>query len=183
MWRDTPEMPAELEDALREASQKLDGRPLAVRSSGLAEDLEGASFAGQYETILGARGYEELAKAVRQCWASAFSARVAAYKHNKRQASESSMAVLVQQLVAADAAGVAFTANPVNGRRDETVVSAVRGLGERLVSGQASPDEWIVSGSMLFARARRKGRSTKARRAPSRKWRAALRSTLVHHKI
>ncbi|HEX6305866.1 MAG TPA: PEP/pyruvate-binding domain-containing protein, partial [Anaerolineales bacterium] len=141
------ELPQGVQDALHEVSRKLDGRPLAVRSSGVAEDLEGASFAGQYETILGVRGYEELAKAVRRCWASAFSARVAVYKRNKEQAAKASMAVLVQQLVPADAAGVAFTANPVNGRRDETVVSAVRGLGERLVSGEASPDEWIVSGS------------------------------------
>ncbi|HSM54236.1 MAG TPA: PEP/pyruvate-binding domain-containing protein, partial [Erythrobacter sp.] len=110
-------------------------------------DLEGASFAGQYETILGVRGHDALIDAVRQCWASAFSARVAAYKRNKTQTTNASMAVLIQVLVDADAAGVAFTANPVNGRRDETVVSAIRGLGERLVSGEASPDEWIVSRS------------------------------------
>jgi pyruvate,water dikinase len=142
----TAEMPPEVAEALRAISRTLDGSLLAVRSSGVAEDLEGASFAGQYETILGVHGHEALLNAVRQCWASAFSARVAAYKHNKGQATYASMAVLIQQLVAADAAGVAFSANPVNGRRDETVVSAVRGLGERLVSGQASPDEWIVRG-------------------------------------
>ncbi|HZD57350.1 MAG TPA: PEP/pyruvate-binding domain-containing protein [Anaerolineales bacterium] len=141
----TAEMPPEVEDALREVSRELDGRPLAVRSSGVAEDLDEASFAGQYETILGVRGFEELANAVRQCWASMFSGRVGVYKDNKAQVVNASMAVLVQQLIPADAAGVAFTANPVNGRRDETVVSAVRGLGERLVSGEASPDEWIVS--------------------------------------
>ena len=140
------ELPAEVQDVLRVASMKLNGAPLAVRSSGVAEDLEGASFAGQYETFLDVRGYEALVDAVRQCWASAFSARVAAYKSNKGQVSHASMAVLVQMLVNAEAAGVAFTANPVNGRRDETVVSAVRGLGERLVSGNASPDEWIVCG-------------------------------------
>lgn len=139
-------MPLAVAEALRAVSRNLDGRLLAVRSSGLAEDLEGASFAGQYETILGVHGYEALVQAVRQCWASAFSARVAAYKHHQEPATQASMAVLVQQLIPADAAGVAFSANPVNGRRDETVVSAVRGLGERLVSGQASPDEWIVNG-------------------------------------
>jgi rifampicin phosphotransferase len=139
-------VPREVLDALRTVSYKLDGARLAVRSSGVAEDLEGASFAGQYETVLGVSGYEALVDAVRQCWASAFSARVSAYKDGKKQAA-GGMAVLVQQLVPADAAGVAFTANPVNGRRDETVVSAVRGLGERLVSGSASPDEWTVQGS------------------------------------
>ena len=140
------ELPADIQEALSAASIKLNGAPLAVRSSGVAEDLEGASFAGQYETFLDVRGYEALVEAVRQCWASAFSARVAAYKSNKGQVNDASMAVLVQILVNADAAGVAFTANPVNGHRDETVVSAVRGLGERLVSGAASPDEWIVRG-------------------------------------
>lgn len=140
------EMPPDVELALRAVSRNLDATLLAVRSSGVAEDLEGASFAGQYETILGVHGHQALINAVRQCWASAFSARVTAYKHNKEQASQAGMAVLVQQLVDAEAAGVAFSANPVNGRRDETVVSAVRGLGERLVSGEASPDEWIVNG-------------------------------------
>ena len=141
------ELPSEIHEALRVAALKLNGAPLAVRSSGVAEDLEGASFAGQYETILDVRGYDALVDAVRQCWASAFSARVAAYKSNKGQVDKASMAVLVQILVNAEAAGVAFTANPVTGRRDETVVSAVRGLGERLVSGNASPDEWIINGS------------------------------------
>lgn len=140
------ELPPEIGEALRAAAARLNGAPLAVRSSGVAEDLEGASFAGQYETILDVRGYDALVDAVRQCWASAFSARVAAYKANKGQVNRASMAVLVQMLVNADAAGVAFTANPVNGRRDEAVVSAVRGSGERLVSGNSSPDEWIVNG-------------------------------------
>jgi len=140
------ELPTTVQVALHAASVKLNGAPLAVRSSGVAEDLDGASFAGQYETILDVRGYNALVDAVRQCWASVFSARVAAYKSNKGQMNHASMAVLVQMLVDAEAAGVAFTANPVNGRRDEAVVSAVRGLGERLVSGNASPDEWIVNG-------------------------------------
>ena len=139
-------LPSDIADAIRAAVEPLNGTGLAVRSSGVAEDLAGASFAGQYETILGVHGYDAVADAVRQCWASAFSARVATYKSSKGQTNHASMAVLVQQLVQADAAGVAFTANPVNGHRDETVVSAVRGLGERLVSGNASPDEWIVRG-------------------------------------
>ena len=140
------ELPVDVQDALRAVSRRLDGIPLAVRSSGVAEDLDGASFAGQYESILGVRGHDALVDAVRHCWASAFSARVSAYKNNKGQVPHASMAVLVQKLVSADSAGVAFTANPVNGNRNEAVVSAVRGLGERLVSGNASPDEWIVSG-------------------------------------
>ncbi|HET8580260.1 MAG TPA: PEP/pyruvate-binding domain-containing protein [Nitrospiraceae bacterium] len=139
-------LPADVAKALvREAASLGDG-PLAVRSSGVAEDLSGASFAGQYVTVLDVRGAEALVDAVRRCWASAFSQRVAAYRAVRDQKGDASVAVLVQQLVSTDAAGVAFTANPVTGDRTETVVNAVRGQGERLVSGQATPDEWLVKG-------------------------------------
>ena len=122
----------------------------AVRSSATAEDLAGASFAGQYETVLDVR-LEELPQAVQQVVDSAASARVAAYRQAhpqpapaNRSGSGGGMAVLVQVMVPADAAGVAFTANPLTGDRDEVVISAVRGLGERLVGGQATGDQWIV---------------------------------------
>jgi rifampicin phosphotransferase len=122
----------------------------AVRSSATAEDLAGASFAGQYETVLDV-GLDELPDAVRRVVDSAASARVAAYRRAHPQAaaadpsgSGGGMAVLVQVMVPADAAGVAFTANPVSGDRDEIVISAVRGVGERLVAGQATGDQWIV---------------------------------------
>ncbi len=136
-------IPAEIVDALRTGYAALGEAPVAVRSSAVAEDLPGASFAGQYETILNVRGQEELETAVRRCWASVFNEHVVAYR--KRQRLEASpMAVLIQKMVPADASGVAFTANPVSGMRDEVVINAVRGLGERLVFGEASPDEWIV---------------------------------------
>jgi rifampicin phosphotransferase len=140
---------------LRSAAAELGGRDqrFAVRSSASAEDLAGASFAGQYETVLDA-GLEELPDAVRRVVNSAASARVAAYRQAHPQAgptaaaagdpSGSGMAVLVQVMVAAEAAGVAFTANPLTGDRDEVVISAVRGLGERLVAGQATGDQWVV---------------------------------------
>jgi rifampicin phosphotransferase len=122
----------------------------AVRSSASAEDLAGASFAGMYETVLDV-GLDELSDAVRRVWDSATSARVAAYRQAHPQAatadasgSGAGMAVLVQILVPAAAAGVAFSANPVSGARDEVVISAVRGLGERLVAGQATGDQWVV---------------------------------------
>ena len=98
--------------------------PLAVRSSAVAEDLVGASFAGQYETVLDVRGLDALLAAVRHCWTSAFSARVTTYRAERAQHGPSGMAVLVQRLVQADVAGVAFTANPVTGNRAEVVVSA-----------------------------------------------------------
>jgi rifampicin phosphotransferase len=126
------------------------GRRFAVRSTASVEDLAGASFAGQYETVLDV-GLDELPDAVRQVLDSAVSARVAAYRqtHPETAAADHSgsgagMAVLVQVMVAADAAGVAFTTNPLTGDRDEVVITAVRGLGERLVAGQATGDQWIV---------------------------------------
>jgi rifampicin phosphotransferase len=139
---------------LRSAAAELGaakGQRFAVRSSGTAEDLVGASFAGQYETVLDV-GPDQLPQAVRQVLDSAASARVAAYRQAHREAdaaaaldpSGSKMAVLVQVMVAADAAGVAFTANPVTGARGEVVITAVRGLGERLVGGEATGDQWVV---------------------------------------
>ncbi|MTI85137.1 MAG: hypothetical protein FH756_14890 [Firmicutes bacterium] len=136
-------LPPTVEDALRDALGAFEDKPLAVRSSGVAEDLAGASFAGQYETFLGVSGYAAAAGAVRKCWASLYSSHINSYR-TVRELAAKRMAVLIQPLVTADTAGVAFTANPLTGDRCETMVSAVRGLGERLVSGQATPDEWVV---------------------------------------
>ena len=145
-------IPAEIADELFKAAMSLGDVPLAVRSSGIAEDLPGASFAGQYETVLNVRGRDALADAVKHCWASAFSQRVVTYKKTQGQADGIGMALLIQKIVPADAAGVAFTANPLTGDRNETMVSAVRGLGDRLVSGHVSPDEWVVRGDEAIRR-------------------------------
>jgi pyruvate,water dikinase len=131
--------------AIAGAVADLGDGPLAVRSSGLAEDLPGHSYAGQYESVLGVRGASEVVEAIRRCRASARSERVLAYQRERGEA-PSGMAVLVQRLVAARAAGVGFTADPVTGDRDVVTVSAVRGLGDKLVSGAADADEWSVRG-------------------------------------
>ena len=132
---------------LLETAAGLGAERFAVRSSGTAEDLEGASFAGQYETILGVP-LGRLPEAVRKVFDSADTSRVKVYREAQREASAVSrkprMAVLVQAMVEADSSGVAFTADPVTGQRDEVVLTAVRGLGERLVSGEAVGDEWMV---------------------------------------
>jgi phosphohistidine swiveling domain-containing protein len=159
---------AQLRSAAAELTQRQ-GQRFAVRSSATAEDLAGASFAGQYETVLHV-GLDELPEAVRQVMDSAASARVAAYHQAHPQApaaaalepSGSQMAVLVQVMVPADAAGVAFTANPLTGARDEIVISAVRGLGERLVAGQAVGDQWVVHGEDADCRDGREGAITAA---------------------
>ncbi len=145
-------LPSDLEAAVRAALLPLNGTSLAIRSSAVDEDLPGASYAGQYETVLGAKGPDEVLAGVRKCWVSAFSQRVAAYRAGRQQMGAPKMAVLLQRLVEAEAAGVAFTANPVTGDQTETMVNAVKGLGERLASGQASPDEWIVKGGEAISR-------------------------------
>jgi phosphohistidine swiveling domain-containing protein len=136
-------IPETILDALHAGIADLGGYPFAIRSSAIAEDLPDASFAGQYETTLNVDSDESLQSAVLNCWASTLSPHVVAYR-NKQGLSSSGMAVLVQKMVPADSAGVAFSANPVSGDRDEVVINAVRGLGERLVSGDATPDEWTA---------------------------------------
>jgi rifampicin phosphotransferase len=114
-----------------DAAAELGAERFAVRSSGTAEDLEGASFAGQYETFLDVR-IDDLPAAVGRVFDSARASRVAAYRDARTEVTGEtaapSMAVLVQVVVTADSAGVAFTANPVTGERGEVVITAVRGL-------------------------------------------------------
>jgi pyruvate,water dikinase len=144
------QLPEDVRSALGDVVQRFGGGPLAVRSSGVAEDLPGMSYAGQYETVLHVRGEDALEAAVKVCWGSALSSRVAGYRGQAVQRAPG-MAVLIQPMVPAESAGVAFSANPVTGTRDEVVINAVRGLGERLVSGAATPDQWLVSGDTAVA--------------------------------
>jgi pyruvate,water dikinase len=112
--------------ALSAATEGLGSGPFAVRSSGVAEDLPGASYAGQYETVLNVET-AQVPTAVRHCWASAFSHRVDTYRQSKESARQAAMAVLILPMVRADAAGVAFSADPITGDRDTAVINAVRG--------------------------------------------------------
>ena len=110
----------------------------------MAEDLADALFAGQYETILDVHGPDALRDAIHAVRASALSARARRYAAARGLGGADGVAVLVQRMLAPEAAGVAFTADPVTGRRDEVVITAARGLGERVVSGEAVGDEWVV---------------------------------------
>jgi len=119
--------------------------PVAVRSSATAEDLPEASFAGQQETFLNIRGDEDLLDAVKKCWASLWTARAIAYRiKNNIDQKAVALAVVVQVMVDAEAAGILFTANPINGRRDEMVINAAWGLGEAIVGGLVSPDTIVA---------------------------------------
>jgi pyruvate,water dikinase len=144
-------MPDDLGDAIRAAYQRVDARLVAVRSSGTAEDLATASFAGQHDTFLNVTGSDALLDAVQACWASLWTPRAIAYRRQSGWrdvgAAPLALAVVVQTMAQAEAAGVAFTANPITGDRAETTISAVRGLGERLVSGEGVAEEWVVRGA------------------------------------
>ncbi|MFI6498241.1 PEP/pyruvate-binding domain-containing protein [Nonomuraea typhae] len=122
------------------------GKAVAVRSSATAEDLPEMSFAGQQDTYLDVRA-DGLLDAVRRCWASLWNPRAVAYReHNGVPHDDVALAVVVQELVDADAAGILFTADPVTGARGETVVNAAWGLGEAVVGGLVTPDSAVVAG-------------------------------------
>jgi pyruvate,water dikinase len=138
-------MPDEIADQLRQAYAELGCPPVAVRSSATAEDLPQLSFAGQHATFLDVVGEEAVSKAIRGCWASLWTARAIAYRGQRGVAHEDvAMAVVVQQMVDAAAAGVLFTANPVTGNPDEMLINAAPGLGERVVDGTVTPEEIVV---------------------------------------
>lgn len=129
---------------IRQAYDRLGDGPVAVRSSATAEDLPGAAFAGQQDTYLDVTA-DDLLSAVTRCWASLWTDRAVAYRRRLRiEPSEVSIAVVVQSMVPAEVAGVMFTADPVTGRRDRIMIDATAGLGEALVSGEVTPDHYLL---------------------------------------
>src|SRR5215204_2513815 len=154
-------MPEEISDAISRAYADLpeDEPAVAVRSSATAEDLPGASFAGQQETFLNVRGEKELRAAVKRCWASLWSARAIGYRERQGfRHDRVAVAVVVQQLVPAEVSGILFTTNPVTGARDAIVVNAALGLGEAVVGGQTTPDSFALDRATLRIRERQTGR-------------------------
>lgn len=123
----------------------LEDVPVAVRSSATAEDLPDASFAGQQDTFLWVTGADAVLQAVRRCWSSIFTDRAIAYRHQLGFSdTQVSMSVGVQKMVDPRAAGVAFTLNPNNGDRSQVAIDASWGLGEAVVSGEVTPDNFLV---------------------------------------
>ena len=132
--------------------------PVAVRSSATAEDLPGASFAGQQDTYLHVIGDAAVLDAVRRCWASLWTDRAVAYRQaNDIDHRQVALAVVVQEMVSSAVAGVMFTANPVTGTRSESVIDASPGLGEAVVSGAVNPDHFVVDRDSDAVRERRLG--------------------------
>lgn len=143
-------VPRDIAAAIRGALRPQDA--YAVRSSATAEDLAAASFAGQQDSYLDVAGADEVVRHVKRCWASLFTERAVAYRLRKGfDHRQIHMAVVVQHMVPAQAAGVLFTADPVSGNRKVTTVEAVVGLGDALVSGQADADRYTVRDARVEA--------------------------------
>jgi len=143
-------MPPDVAAAIAQAYADLAGPMpvVAVRSSATAEDLPDLSFAGQQDTYLNISGVDDVLASTRRCWASLWTARAIGYRARHAVSPEQlSLAVVVQRLVPAEVAGILFTANPMNGRRDQALVNASWGLGEAVVSGLVTPDTFTVEKS------------------------------------
>ena len=148
-------LPAGVEAAIRDGYARICARfgadlPVAVRSSATAEDMPDASFAGQQDTYLWIVGADAVVAAVKKCWASLFTSRAIAYRqHNAISHTDTQMAVVVQKMVDAVAAGVAMTLDPVTGDRSKIVIDSSFGLGELVVSGEVTPDNFVLDKVML----------------------------------
>jgi len=144
-------MPEPVVDALGVAYENLcahcdlENLPVAVRSSATAEDLPDASFAGQQDTYLWICGTEPVIEHAKRCWSSLFTDRAIAYRHQMGYLSHRiAMSVGVQKMVDPISSGVAFTLNPSNGDRSQVAIDASWGLGEAVVSGEVTPDNFLV---------------------------------------
>ena len=151
----TPMLP-QIEKAVKNAYNELDKRTkanqvfVAVRSSATAEDLPDASFAGQQETYLNVKGAKELVEKTVKCWSSLFTPRAIFYRTQKGFKHEQVLiSVAVQKMVDAKAAGVTFTINPVTGEANQIVIESTWGLGESVVSGAITPDNYITDKNTL----------------------------------
>jgi pyruvate,water dikinase len=140
---DTCPIPEEITSEIVSLYNQLKGA-VVVRSSAAAEDLPGTSFAGQYSTYLNVQGADNVLKAVKRCWASLWNARAVSYRLKQGIPLDVPFAVIVQHFIDGEKSGIVFTANPVNGRRDQVMINASWGLGESIVSGTVSPDQWVV---------------------------------------
>ncbi len=139
-------LPPAVEDAIRAGYANMGAdMPVAVRSSATAEDMPDASFAGQQDTYLWVIGADDVIEKTRDCWASLFTARAIAYREkNNIPHIDTLMSVAVQKMVNAKAAGVAMTLDPNTGDRTRIVIDAAWGLGETVVSGTVTPDNFVV---------------------------------------
>lgn len=143
------DMPGDLAQQIKSYYHELCGeqdRYVAVRSSATAEDLPDASFAGQQETYLNVHGWSNVVQKVQKCWASLFEARAIFYRStNNYSHLKVGIAVPVQLMVQSDFSGIMFTVNPLTNNKEEVSIEAAYGLGQPVVSGEVTPDQYIVN--------------------------------------
>jgi pyruvate,water dikinase len=142
---DSGRMPAAVARQVTSLVAAMGDAPLAVRSSATGEDGDEHSHAGQYLTRLGVRGPDAVLDAIHACWASADGEHAEAYRNHRGHHDGVEMAVLVQRLAGGEAAGVCMSRDPVTGDPDTIVVNAAYGLGELVVSGLVTPDDYRLS--------------------------------------
>ncbi|BBM82285.1 PEP/pyruvate-binding domain-containing protein [Candidatus Uabimicrobium amorphum] len=139
-------LPLSVTSEIKKHNDLLQNKAVAVRSSAINEDTQSLSFAGQYQTILNVVGEEKISAAILKCWASLWSYRALSYRMKMHESYDpGEMAVIVQQMVPAQKAGVVFTQNPITGNDQETLVESCWGLGEAVVSGKTATDSFVVS--------------------------------------
>ncbi|OEF97103.1 PEP/pyruvate-binding domain-containing protein [Desulfuribacillus alkaliarsenatis] len=139
------EIPADVQAEVEAIYSNIGNPEVAIRSSATAEDLPGISFAGQYNTYLNVRGKEQVYLYLKKCWASLWNTRAVSYRIKQNIGNDGlAHGVAVQKLISADRSGILFTANPVNGRRDQILINSSWGLGEAVVGGDVTPDQWVV---------------------------------------
>lgn len=140
-------LPLSLRKEIHQALGKFKSiKAFSVRSSSTMEDLSGAAFAGQHDTFLNCVGEKEIEDKIKQCFLSLWHDRAVAYRHKQGfNQHDTTMAVVVQRMIQADTAGVGFSINPVNGNVHEILINANYGLGESVVSGESTVDQFVVS--------------------------------------
>ena len=151
---DAHDLTSAVREEIAAAYDALGSRPpVAVRSSATAEDSSEDSFAGQHETCLNVTGADAIVTAVKDCWASLWTARAMSYRHERgMEHDRAAMAVVVQIMVPSEVSGIVFTANPASGDRSELIVNCSLGLGETVVGGEVTPDTHVVDRDSLAAK-------------------------------
>ncbi|TFG17161.1 MAG: hypothetical protein EU531_04165 [Promethearchaeota archaeon] len=139
-------LPRPLIFELQSKSNSIFNQPLAIRSSALAEDLPGLSFAGQYDSYLNIKGEEDIIRHIKRCYSSLWTTRAISYRiKNNIPHFNLKVALIIQELVSAKSAGILFTTNPINPEQPQIIIESNFGLGESIASGKISPDQFVVN--------------------------------------
>lgn len=136
---------------LQEIYNQMNHAPIAVRSSAISEDTEGTSFAGQYDTVLGINDFKAYLNAIEICIKSSDKENVTDYADKMQVANHHEIALIIQTMITGETSGVMFTADPITGNREKTIVNAARGLGKGVVDGTSKLDRYVITDQIRLA--------------------------------